>query len=75
MPESNRLLAALFAAGMRAQFDPFLRCVELAQGEVLAELLQRMRRVYFPFSGLISGSPDERFSHPDGGCGQGWFAA
>jgi hypothetical protein len=53
-PESNHLLAALFAAGMRAQFDPLLRCVELAQGEVLAEPLQRIQRVYFPFSGLIS---------------------
>jgi CRP-like cAMP-binding protein len=53
-PESNRLLAALFAAGVRAQLDSFLRCVELAQGEVLAEPLQRIKRVYFPFSGLIS---------------------
>src|SRR4051794_32444499 len=53
-PESNRLFVALFAAGVRAQLDSFLRCVELAQGEVLAEPLQRIQRVYFPFSGLIS---------------------
>ena len=53
-PEANRLLAALFAAGIRSQFDSLFRCVGLAQGEVLAEPLQRMRRVYFPFSGLIS---------------------
>jgi CRP-like cAMP-binding protein len=53
-PGANRLLAALFAAGIRSQFDSLFRCVGLAQGEVLAEPLQRMRRVYFPFSGLIS---------------------
>ena len=53
-PEANRLLAALFAAGMRSQLDSLFRCVELARGEVLAEPLQRMKRVYFPLSGLIS---------------------
>ena len=53
-PDANRLLAALFAAGMRSQFDALFRRVELAQGEVLAQPLQRMQRVYFPFSGLIS---------------------
>lgn len=53
-PEANRLLAALFAAGMRSQLDSLFRCVELARGEVLAGPLQRMKRVYFPLSGLIS---------------------
>jgi CRP-like cAMP-binding protein len=53
-PRGQSFVAALFAAGIRSQFDSLFRCVGLAQGEVLAEPLQRMRRVYFPFSGLIS---------------------
>lgn len=52
--QANRLLASLFTAGTRPQLEPHFRTVELAQGEVLAEPLEPIRRVYFPYSGIIS---------------------
>jgi CRP-like cAMP-binding protein len=53
-PEANRLLASVVAAGTRSQLEPHVRTIELAHGEVLAEPLAPMRRVYFPYSGIIS---------------------
>ena len=53
-PETNYLLASLFAAGTRSQLEPHFRSVELKKGQVLAEPLERMHRVYFPTSGIIS---------------------
>jgi CRP-like cAMP-binding protein len=50
MPEKNYLLEALIASGT----VPQLAVVELRQGEVLAEPLGKMNRVYFPYSGIIS---------------------
>jgi CRP-like cAMP-binding protein len=50
--ENNYLLAALSTLGTRSQLD--VKAVELRQGEVLAEPLDRMHRVYFPHSGIIS---------------------
>jgi CRP-like cAMP-binding protein len=44
----------LSAAGTRRQLDPHFEVVELRQGEVLAEPLEPMHRVYFPYSGIIS---------------------
>jgi CRP-like cAMP-binding protein len=42
------------AAGIRSQLEPHFATAELTQGDVLAEPLERLRRVYFPFSGIIS---------------------
>jgi CRP-like cAMP-binding protein len=52
--EANRLLASLMAAGTRSQLEPHFATAELTQGEVLAEPLELIRRVYFPFSGIVS---------------------
>ena len=52
--QSNRLLASLFAAGTRSQLEPQFKIVELTQGQVLAEPLEPIRHVYFPYSGIIS---------------------
>ncbi len=49
----NRLLASLPAAAFAA-VAPHLREVELKFGDVLAEAGSPIRRVYFPYSGLIS---------------------
>jgi len=46
--EANRLLASLLTAGTPSELKPHLRIVELTQGEVLAEPLEPIRRVYFP---------------------------
>lgn len=54
--DQNDLLAALFAAGGRSRLEPYLRIVELHQGQVLAEALTPLRQVYFPFSGIVSFS-------------------
>jgi CRP-like cAMP-binding protein len=52
--EANRLLASLLTAGTPSELKPHLRIVELTQGEVLAEPLEPIRRVYFPYSGIVS---------------------
>ena len=52
--EANHILAALFAAGTRSQLQPHFRTVDLAPGKVLAEPLETIQHVYFPFSGIIS---------------------
>jgi CRP-like cAMP-binding protein len=49
----NRLLASLSAAAF-AVVAPHLKEVELKFGEVLAEAGSPIRRVYFPYSGVIS---------------------
>jgi len=50
--ENNYLLAALSTLGTPSQLA--VETVELSQGEVLAEPLDHMHRVYFPYSGIIS---------------------
>jgi CRP-like cAMP-binding protein len=50
--DENHLLASLSAGGTRSQL-PF-RTLELREGEVLAEALEPMHHVYFPYSGIIS---------------------
>jgi CRP-like cAMP-binding protein len=50
----NHLLASLSATETRLQLEPHLKTIELGQGEVLAEPLEQMHRVYFPYSALVS---------------------
>jgi CRP-like cAMP-binding protein len=50
--ENNYLLTALSTLGTRSQLD--VKAVELRPGEVLAEPLDHVDRVYFPYSGVIS---------------------
>jgi CRP-like cAMP-binding protein len=50
--ENNYLLTALSGLGTPTPLD--LKTVDLEQGEVLAEPLEQMHRVYFPYSGIIS---------------------
>jgi CRP-like cAMP-binding protein len=50
--ENNYLLTALTGLGTPAPLD--LKTVDLEQGEVLAEPLEQMHGVYFPYSGIIS---------------------
>lgn len=54
MDGANHLLSVL----LRARPDEYrhLRTVELRQGQILAEPLARLNRVYFPYSGIISFS-------------------
>ena len=49
----NRLLAML-AEGNREFLVPHLACARLAKGEVLYESGDRIHRIYFPTSGMIS---------------------
>ena len=49
----NWLLASLPAAAFAA-VTPHLKMVELKFGDVLAEAGSSIRRVYFPYSGVIS---------------------
>jgi CRP-like cAMP-binding protein len=52
--DQNELLASLLGAGARARLEPHLRPARLQQGQVLAEALEPMSQVYFPYSGIIS---------------------
>lgn len=50
----NELLASVLDAGGRSRLEPHIRAAPLQQDQVVAEPLERMDRVYFPYSGVIS---------------------
>lgn len=54
MADHNELLVALLASGAQSQLQPHVRTAHLHQGQVLAEPLEPMVQVYFPYSGVIS---------------------
>ena len=54
MPHSKNFLLNRLAADLRSRIAPHLSVVQLAHGEVLAETHQRVHKVYFPHSGIIS---------------------
>src|SRR5262245_53395252 len=49
----NELLAALLSAA-QSRLQPHVRTCPLQQGQVLAEPLEPMAQVYFPYSGVLS---------------------
>jgi hypothetical protein len=54
MPQShNRLLASL-PQNLFAAMEPQLERVALAFGDVIAEIGESIRKVYFPYSGVVS---------------------
>ncbi len=61
MDEANHLLSYL----LRARSDGYgrLKTVELRRGQVLAEPLAQLNRVYFPYSGIISFSVPLKDGH------------
>ena len=50
---NNRILSTVSAEDM-AELQPHLRLVELEHGRVLAEIRQRVHKVYFPHGGILS---------------------
>ena len=54
MPHSKNFLLNRLAADLLGRIAPHLSVVQLAHGEVLAETHQRVHKVYFPHSGIIS---------------------
>ena len=52
-PDDNRLLASLLGEA-QSPLQPHIKTGSLRQGQVLAEPLQPMGKVYFPYSGAIS---------------------
>jgi CRP-like cAMP-binding protein len=54
MPRGSNFLISRLAPATLARVAPHLSVVELAASEVLAEPHQRIQRVYFPHSGIIS---------------------
>jgi CRP-like cAMP-binding protein len=52
--DHNELLPSLFRSGAHSQLHGHVRTVHLQQGQVLAEPLEPMLQVYFPYSGAIS---------------------
>jgi CRP-like cAMP-binding protein len=50
----NELLASVLDAGGRSRLGPHIRAAPLEQGQVVAEPLERIDQVYFPYSGVIS---------------------
>jgi CRP-like cAMP-binding protein len=54
MPHRNNFLLNRLEPALRAQIKPYLSLVELHQAVVLAETHQRVEKVYFPQSGIIS---------------------
>jgi CRP-like cAMP-binding protein len=52
--DQNELLASLLASGAQSRLQPHVRTSHLQQGQVLAESLEPMAQVYFPYSGVIS---------------------
>ena len=54
MPHGSNFLLGRLAPATFARIAPHLSIVDLAAAEVLAETHQRVQRVYFPHSGIIS---------------------
>ena|SRR5258705_6744671 len=54
MPHRENFLLNRLEPGLLADLEPRLSLAELRQGEVLAETHQRIDKVYFPHSGIIS---------------------
>ena len=54
MPHGSNLLLSRLSPATLARVVPHLSVVELVASEVLAETHQRVQRVYFPHSGIIS---------------------
>lgn len=54
MPHASNFLLGHLAPATLARLAPHLSVVELVAGEVLAEPHDRIQRVYFPHSGIIS---------------------
>jgi hypothetical protein len=52
--EENQLLASLCAMDAGSTLIHHFKTVDLAQGQILAEPLEQMHHVYFPYSGIIS---------------------
>jgi CRP-like cAMP-binding protein len=52
--DRNELLASLLASEAQSRLGPHIRTVQLQQGQVLAEPLEPMVQVYFPYSGAVS---------------------
>ncbi len=52
--DQNELLASLLASGAKSRLWPHVKTAHLQQGQVLAEPLEPMAQVYFPYSGAIS---------------------
>jgi CRP-like cAMP-binding protein len=56
MPHSSNFLLGRLAHTTLARLAPHLSVIDLVAADVLAEPLQRIRRVYFPHSGIISSN-------------------
>jgi CRP-like cAMP-binding protein len=54
MPHASNFLLGCLAPATLARLVPHLSIIDLAAAEVLAEPHQRIQRVYFPHSGIIS---------------------
>src|ERR1700704_2547228 len=54
MPYRNNFLLSRLEPALLAQIEPHLSLVTLYHRDVLAETHQRIERVYFPHSGIIS---------------------
>src|SRR5262245_57709662 len=54
MPHGSNFLLGRLAPATLARIAPHLSIIDLAAAEVLAETHQRVQRVYFPHSGIIS---------------------
>jgi CRP-like cAMP-binding protein len=50
----NELLASLLASGAQSRLRPHIRTAHLPRGQILAEPLERITQVYFPYSGVVS---------------------
>lgn len=54
MPDNQNELLASVLAGVGSRLEPHIRAAHLQQGQVVAEPLERIAHVYFPYSGVIS---------------------
>src|SRR5215212_8847514 len=54
MPHRNNFLLSRLEPALLAQIEPHLSLVALHHNDVLAESHQRIEKVYFPHSGIIS---------------------
>ncbi len=54
MPQSQNLILASLPQNIFAAIEPSLERVSLNFGDVIAETGEAIRRVYFPFSGVVS---------------------
>src|ERR1700716_2521724 len=54
MPHSKNFLLNRLSADVLGRLSPNLSIVQLSLGDVLAETHQRVEKVYFPHSGIIS---------------------